>query len=366
VPPKTTIWEAEPHTIAKHRILRKYLAGWMPVMSKWNKRLLFIDGFAGPGEYVGGAEGSPVIALRTLLEHQYFEQMRGTQFVFIFVDEQEDRIDYLQEVALPRLGELPDNVRVECSAERFDGAMGGILDGLEDAGHNLAPAFAFVDPFGFSDTPMELIGRILANPRSEVFVTVMLEHLNRFLTHPDPKIREHYDALFGDPDWRRIADVENDRISALGDFYAEQLRLHAEFVWSFRMQDEGNRPIYDLFFAGKHIDGLKKMKRAMWFADPTGGRRFSDRGADDITLFEETLDTTPLRKAMLERFAGQIVSIEDLERWVLIETGFHDGHLKRETLAPMERDGLIEGSPPRGKDKRRRGTFPDTCQVRFL
>jgi hypothetical protein len=40
--------DAEPHTIAKHVILRKYLAGWMPTLSSWNKRLIFIDGFAGP------------------------------------------------------------------------------------------------------------------------------------------------------------------------------------------------------------------------------------------------------------------------------------------------------------------------------
>src|SRR6266508_700443 len=119
MPPRETRWEAEPHTIAKHRILRKYLAGWMPTLSSWNRRVLFIDGFAGPGEYLGGEEGSPVIALRTLLEHNYRDRMGGTEFVFIFIDERKDRIEYLEEVALPKLGNLPNNVRVECSADRF-------------------------------------------------------------------------------------------------------------------------------------------------------------------------------------------------------------------------------------------------------
>lgn len=41
MPPKETIWIAEPHTIAKHRILRKYLDGWLPVISSWKKRVLF-------------------------------------------------------------------------------------------------------------------------------------------------------------------------------------------------------------------------------------------------------------------------------------------------------------------------------------
>jgi hypothetical protein len=38
--------------------------------------------------------------------------------------------------------------------------------------------------------------------------------------------------------------------------YAEQLGRHAELVWSFRMQDEGERR--SMTFATKHIDGLKR------------------------------------------------------------------------------------------------------------
>jgi hypothetical protein len=44
-----------------------------PALSSWNKRLIFTDGFYGPGEYETGEEGSPLIALRTLLEHSYFD-----------------------------------------------------------------------------------------------------------------------------------------------------------------------------------------------------------------------------------------------------------------------------------------------------
>lgn len=363
MPPKETIWDAEPHTVAKHRILRKYLGGWLPAISRWNSRVLFIDGFSGPGEYTGGEEGSPIIALRTLLEHSYFDRMSRTEFIFIFIDQHADRIDYLQDVALPRLGPLPSNVRVDCGADRFDVAMTEILDGLEGAGHRLAPAFAFVDPFGFSDTPMDLIGRILAHPRSEVFVTVMLENVNRFLEHPNRKIADHYDLLFGDPGWRDLVD-QPDRLDALGTFYADQLRKHAEFVWSFRMQDEGNRPIYDLFFATKHIDGLKKMKRAMWSVDAGGGRRFSDRHAGEVTLFDEQLDTAPLRKAMTASFSGQVVPYEDLERWVLVETDYHDSHIKTRTLRPLEDAGLIECVMPAGRNRYGR-SYPEDCSIRF-
>ena len=57
--PKDTLWELDPHTLGKHLVLRAYLDAWLPVMGSWQGRLLFIDGFAGPGEYEGGEEGSP-------------------------------------------------------------------------------------------------------------------------------------------------------------------------------------------------------------------------------------------------------------------------------------------------------------------
>jgi len=61
--PEDTIWPIEPHTSAKHQILRKYLDAWLPILGRHNSRIVYIDGFAGPGEYSGGEPGSPIIAL---------------------------------------------------------------------------------------------------------------------------------------------------------------------------------------------------------------------------------------------------------------------------------------------------------------
>jgi hypothetical protein len=62
--PRTTVWELEPHTRAKHEILRRYLQAWIPILTQGGfKNILYIDGFAGPGRYAGGEDGSPVIAV---------------------------------------------------------------------------------------------------------------------------------------------------------------------------------------------------------------------------------------------------------------------------------------------------------------
>lgn len=36
--PKDTRWQIEPHTVAKHQILRKYLDAWFPILSSSNQR----------------------------------------------------------------------------------------------------------------------------------------------------------------------------------------------------------------------------------------------------------------------------------------------------------------------------------------
>jgi three-Cys-motif partner protein len=90
--PKDTIWPIEPHTSAKHQILRKYLDAWLPILGTYNKRIIYVDGFAGPGRYTGGEPGSPIVALEAALTHQ--AKLPG-ELVFLFIEKKTDRADHL-------------------------------------------------------------------------------------------------------------------------------------------------------------------------------------------------------------------------------------------------------------------------------
>ncbi|HZX45459.1 MAG TPA: three-Cys-motif partner protein TcmP [Candidatus Nanoarchaeia archaeon] len=61
-----TLWPITPHTQAKHIILQKYLGAWIPIISKYNGKVIYVDGFSGPGEYRDGELGSPLIAIKFL------------------------------------------------------------------------------------------------------------------------------------------------------------------------------------------------------------------------------------------------------------------------------------------------------------
>jgi len=163
--PERPIWKLDAHTAAKHTLLRLYLGAWYPILALGGiKRVLFIDGFAGPGVYAGGEEGSPIIAIRTLLDHSAFSQLRSCEFVFVFFEPDHERF-----VSLEReLGRLraahdpwPPNIRIHLEEKSFADGVEDILAGLTK-GRSLAPLFAFIDPFGVSGLPLDTIGRLSA------------------------------------------------------------------------------------------------------------------------------------------------------------------------------------------------------------
>lgn len=94
--PRDTVWTLEPHTAAKHDLLRHYLKAWYPILARHSGRVIFLDGFAGPGIYEGGQSGSPIIAINTLLEHSYFPNLNECEFVFLFIENNSERLDRLE------------------------------------------------------------------------------------------------------------------------------------------------------------------------------------------------------------------------------------------------------------------------------
>jgi len=355
-----TKWKLEPHTAAKHAILRNYLGAWFPKLA-WRGRLVFVDGFAGAGEYLDGEPGSPVIALNACLEHKAnFEQC---EMIFLFIEERPDRFNNLEEKLQAIV--LPANVKVQALPGTFADVVGQVLDSVEKDGHNLAPAFVMADPFGPKGLPMALMHRITAHARSELLISLMYESMNRWRSQY--AFEKSLDELYGCPDWRRADEFNHEeRKLFLHDLYVDQLKRGGmKFVRSFEMRDQGNKTEYFLVFATKHLDGLRAMKRAMWSVDRSGNYQFSDAtNRDQLTFFQEEPDFPQLKALLLGRFRSlDQVRVEDIEIYVLTETAFHDGHYNRAILNPMEKAGELEVlSSPR----KVRGFYPPGTVIRFL
>lgn len=300
--PKQTVWELEPHTRAKHEILRRYLQAWMVILSQGRfPEILYIDGFAGPGEYAGGEVGSPIIALDTALS---YEPPLTAKVHFLFVEKEDDRADHLRKQVERR--RIPSNFRVVIEGGiTFEAAFEKrYLEFVRNG--RLFPTFAFIDPFGWTGAPFSLVARILAQRSCEVFVNFMYEEINRFIGHPDQVA--NFNSFFGTDAWKQcVAEADAPRRNrCLHDLYLQQLHTTAgaAYVRSFEMSNARDVTDYYLFYATNELLGLQKMKEAMWKVDDSGEFRFSD--ATDpyqLVLFEKA-PNLPLLQALCLQHLG--------------------------------------------------------------
>ena len=272
-----TVWPRDEQTEGKHLVLRNYLNGWFPILGKWNGRLLFIDGFAGAGEYASGEIGSPLVALDCLWQHKHAGRLAGNEVVCFFMEADEDRALHLREV-LARQQPIPDT-EFNVLPGAFDDHMTGILDRIEEQNAALAPAFAMVDPFGVKGSRMQLIGRVLQNAKSECLISFMYEPIRRF--HRQSEFGPYLDELFGTKDWRECWDMEDESVRKqfLHALFSTQLKAHgAKYVVPFELWN-GNRHVYTLYFATGDLKGCDLMKASTWKVDPTGSFSFRAAGS---------------------------------------------------------------------------------------
>ena len=358
--PMQSLWEIEPHTKAKHEILERYLDAWFPILATYNQRIVYIDGFCGPGRYKGGEDGSPIIAIKKALNH--FGRLQNREISFIFIDEREDRIDHLKsEIAAMN---IPSNFLIHTDISEFEKTVGQILSDLKSNNHSLAPTFAFVDPFGFKGIPFSLIKDLLSNSKTEVFINIMADFINRFVEHPDDNVKQHIIDLFGTNQALQIIANGGNRLETLRQLYQSQLETCAKYVRYFEMQNEHGKTIYYLFFASKHPLGFVKMKEAFWKVDPESGFHFSDKTNPAQLILFSADPSRDLIKIIAQKFSGQRIKVAEIQKFVEEETSYISKHM-RQALNYMETDGNISVEPFKSDGSKRTRGFPDGVIVNF-
>jgi three-Cys-motif partner protein len=351
----SVLWSLDPHTAAKHRVLRAYLDAWLPVMGHQaqrvgddNPRLLLVDGFAGPGRYATGEPGSPLIMLDALLSHKGFEEWAGVQFIFLFIEHDEGRVEHLRgEIAA--LGELPKNVSVSVEPGEFESVFSAVIDPIVEKGAHLIPTFAFIDPFGYSSASMSTTGRLLDFPRCETLFFLPMSFIHRFVGREGQEAA--LTSLFGTDEWRGAIPLQGEaRTAYLLELFERRLKQSGgvEYVRSFQLRTQDGND-YRLVFGLGHRTGLEKAKDAMWKVDPVAGTSYTattESGQEVLFSPSDTVDTMPLLDELRSRFGTEWFTIDQADHCTLVDTPFRKGHLRKLTLQPAEREGKLEVQRP--------------------
>lgn len=373
-----TVWQAEPHTLVKHAILRRYLDAWLPILTQQarllrqqygslgSREILFVDGFAGPGKYTGGEPGSPVIALDAAITHKIAFPMPVR---LLFVEQREDRFKSLQEVLAPKLAEAAKSQNIHAVDPRqgdCDDVLNTMLDECEAKQIKFGPALAFLDQFGYGAVSMNLISRILSYPQCEVFTYLNYKDMNRWIT--DDTKADAFTRAFGGEEWREARNLpEKQRRDLLLSKYKQALkdRAGAKYVVSFLMFDKSGIPLYWLLFCTNNPRGLEEMKKAMWYVDKTGEFRFSDR--DDpgqMELLSKAFDDTWLAGELSRRLGGKVLTVSQVFEYVLSETPCYlfKGALKQlETAGDIKVEAHVGRKPKTYPDE-----YADTMKIGFI
>jgi three-Cys-motif partner protein len=356
--------ERPPHTAAKHALLKHYLGAWFPILARFNKRIVYYDAFAGPGEYQGGEEGSPIIAMRALLDHDHFDSMSNTEFLLLFNEQDPccvSNLERLVEKVKSEYAPWPTNVTVGVNNDTFISLTTEIVDDLEARKRRLAPTFAFVDPVGVKFTPMSVIKRLTNFEKGELLLYFAHETVVRWCDAG--QIDDALTGLFGTDAYKAAGTLSGaQRSQFLHDLYKQQLHDVCRFAYiqTFAMYDGRGKRLYDLYYCTREPIGLDRMKQAMWKVAPSGDFTFRDRLAGQDVLFGLDVDTEALQSHLAKHFAGQAVDIKSIIEHVIVATPFHSSHVKMKTLAVMQRKGQIS-SP----NQRRAGQYPDGTVVVF-
>jgi three-Cys-motif partner protein len=300
----------------KHELIRNYLGGWFPMLGSWNGRVLYFDTHAGRGKHLAGQYGSPLIALQTLLGHSYLPKLNDCKFQFFFIEiDQKNKAALDAEIAA--LGTLPNHILVGSHCGDCFEVLQSILAKLREDKHEIAPAFIFVDPYGFK-IPGALLRELLAAGRVELFVNVIWRELNMGLAHANKgqiAFIDTMDQIFDGPEWRdRI--VSNDPVERADqaiDLLAE--KLNAKWVTTIRMLGDNKSTRYVLAHFSNHDAGRDLMKDCMWKVSEVSDGGFYARKDNQQLLITPGTDLSPLREWILKK-AKEGVRWRDLHELV--------------------------------------------------
>ena len=373
MPESDTLFEFPPHTEAKHKILRKYIEAWAPILCQSpyiGGRVVYIDGFAGPGEDITRTKkGSPLIALEAIVHHKLANKF-SSEVVLYFIEINTRRAEHLEAVISQEFPNLPRWISWEVDKGRdFNKVLTEILKSVRMGKAHLAPAFCFVDPFGWQDLNYDTLSDFMMEPHSELFITFMSGFINRFLE--SERHHESLESIFGNEQLTDLQKIENteERTERMLYFFKENLKSRCKskggqkefYDIGFKTRDRSNNKLYHLLYLTSNEKGMDVMKKAMYNVSRDGSYTFSDFyfDPDQRSLLDYSNEKVWIAEAANE-LKGHFTGSKQIQTEVMKFITCHTRWIfEKKILKLLEQDGFIEYLGRRSKPF----TYPDDRAV---
>jgi three-Cys-motif partner protein len=177
----------------KHQVLYEYLIGWGMKLASLGQqrqvRLCYVDAFSGPWKARGANLEDTSIAIGIKALRSASETWGGNVKIEAFFVEKEP----LAFAELERfVATQPDGIEMTARCGEFGAHIEELNTWL-----NKEAACIFVDPTGWKGAAMRFIAPLMNEPRRDVLVNVMFDHINRFKDDPRDFLRQQMRDFFG-------------------------------------------------------------------------------------------------------------------------------------------------------------------------
>lgn len=256
-------------SVFKHDLLKRYLPqfGGMTSSQSHDRRVVYLDGYAGEGRYENGDPASAEIALSVA---SYLRSRAGLTLECFFSESQPKSFDRLQ-------GVVQDYLTRGVRASAHRGEVDGVLDQVVDQAVQ-RPLFLFLDPCGLA-LPQDRLVNVLARkrpyrrPATELLMNFSMMAVWRLGGHVrspkgNEKSLQRFDEVCGGGWWRDyfagavasrgVGEAAEDAIEAVAAEYRRRLELRTGMlVQSVPVSHSPRkRAVYQLVFATRSPYGL--------------------------------------------------------------------------------------------------------------
>lgn len=282
------------------------------------KRLVYLDGYAGEGRYENGEAGSAEIALRVASHHR---ARHGLTLECYFAESDAKSFDRLESVVA--------HYRHQARAHAHHGEVDDVLDGVVSRAQGV-PLFLFLDPCGLT-LPQGRLVEVLAlkrpeaKPPTELLMNFSMMAVWRMGGHVrSPKKNEtslrRFDEVCGGSWWREpfadavaAADAEKaakDAIKVVASEYGRRLgERTGMMVHSVPVRRAPTHtPIYQMVFATRSEYGLWVFGDAVARARNEWWRQVELREGQEgqLMLFSERPDSEEMERAAVPHIAANL------------------------------------------------------------
>jgi three-Cys-motif partner protein len=365
--------EQKEQSLIKARIVEKYFWVWAKVMiptvkkRSANPKIAYIDLFAGTGRYKDGSKSTPVKVLETAISDPDMRDM----LVSLFNDADPDHVSSLQEA----VNAIPGINTLKYAPQIINHEVGeNIVKTFSK--QKLVPTLFFVDPWGYKGLSLQLINSVVKDWGCDCIFFFNYNRISMGL--PNDAVKEHMNALFG----QERADIVRKKLKDLNPQERELTIIEAicqalqemggEYTLPFRFKNEsGSRTSHHLIFVSKNVKGYEIMKDIMAKESTTQAQgvpsfEYNLATIREPLLFELARPLDDLEAMLLETFAGQTITMQDIFDRHHVGRQYIEANYKL-ALNNLEAQEKIVAEPPASKRQKRYGkvTFANSVKVTF-